>query len=86
MQERQRRKKAKGVAKATIENELRFDMYQKTLFDKTEMSSSMDVIRSHSHNIYCETVKKKTLSSFDDKRYLLDDGISTLAYGHYYIS
>ena len=54
------RKKANGVAKATIEHNLRFEMYKATFFDKTEMMSSMDLIRSHSHNIYCETVRKKT--------------------------
>ena len=26
--------------------------------------------------------KKKSLSAFDDKRYILDDGINTLPYGH----
>ena len=77
--------KAKGVAKATIEHNLRFEMYETTLFDRTEMLALMDLIRSRSHNLYCETVRKKTLSSFDDKRYLLDDGLSSLAYGHYTI-
>lgn len=80
------RKKAKGIQKATIERDLRFDMYEKTLRDKTEIASSMDLIRSRLHNIYCETVVKKSLSSFDDKRYLLQDGTSSLAYGHYYIA
>ena len=79
------RKKAKGVAKATIEKELCFNLYEQTLFDKTEMLASMDIIRSRSHNIHCEKVRKKTLSCFDDKRWLLDDGISSLAYGHYCI-
>ena len=79
------KKKAKGVAKATIEKELCFDLYEKTLFDQTEMLSSMDLIRSRSHNILCEKVRKKTLRSFDDKRWLQLDGISSLAYGHYYI-
>lgn len=78
-------KKAKGVAKATIEKELCFKLYESTLFDKTEMLSSMDLIRSQSHNLYCERVRKKTLSCFDDKRWLFSDGISSLAYGHYYI-
>ena len=79
------KKKAKGVAKATIEKELSIQMYENTLFDRTEILSSMDLIRSRSHNIYCETVRKKTLSCFDDKRYLLNDGLSSLAYGHYAI-
>ena len=58
------RKKAKGLAKATIEHNLRFEMYKATLFNKTEMMSSLDLIRSHSHNIYCETVRKKTFCDF----------------------
>ena len=79
------RKKAKGVAKATIDKTLRFDMYKSALFDRTEFLSSMELIRSHSHIIYCETVRKKSLSAFDDKRFLLNNGLSSLAYGHYII-
>lgn len=78
-------KKAKGVAKATIDKELCFELYEKTLFDKTEMLASMDLIRSRSHNIFCEKVRKKTLSCFDDKRWLHDDGVSSFAYHHYCI-
>ena len=76
-------KKAKGIAKASIEHKLRFDMYESALFDKTELMTTMDLIRSHSHTIYSETVRKKALSAFDDKRYLLNDGVSSLAYGHF---
>ena len=54
------KKNPKGIAKATIEKELCFDLYKKTLFDQTEMLSSMDLIRSHSHDILCEKVRKKT--------------------------
>ena len=71
--------KAKDVAKATIEHNIRFEMYEATLFDRTKMLASMDLIRSRSKHLYCETVRKKTLSSFYDKRFLLDDGISNLA-------
>ena len=76
-------KKAKGIAKASIEHKLLFDMYGSALFDKTELMTTMDLIRSHSHTIYSETVRKKALSAFDDKRYLLNDGVSSLAYGHF---
>ena len=33
--------KAKGVAKATIEHNIRFEMYEATLFDRTKMLASM---------------------------------------------
>ena len=42
----------------------------------------MNLIRSHKHEIYCETVNKVALSSDDDKRVIGANGISTLAYGH----
>ena len=42
----------------------------------------MNVIRSHCHEIYTEEINKLALSSGDDKRVIMADGIHTLAYGH----
>ena len=43
----------------------------------------MNVIRSHRHDIYTEEVKKIVLSADYDKRVIMEDGIHTLALGHY---
>ena len=43
----------------------------------------MNVIRSHKHELYSETINKVALSAADDKRVIQDDLISTLAIGHY---
>ena len=43
----------------------------------------MNVIRSHEHEVFTETVNKVALSSEDDKRFILEDKIHTLAHGHY---
>jgi hypothetical protein len=43
----------------------------------------MNVIRSINHEIYTEEVNKIALSSDDDKRVIQEDGVSTLAYGHW---
>ena len=43
----------------------------------------MNIIRSHKHDLYIEEINKVALSAGDDKRVLLEDRISTLAYGHY---
>ena len=43
----------------------------------------MNVIRSHNHEIYTETVNKVALSHLDDKRIIHEDGIHTYAHGHY---
>ena len=43
----------------------------------------MNVIRSHLHDVYTEEVNKVALSAEGDKRVIMEDGIHTLAYGHY---
>ena len=35
------------------------------------------------HELFVSEAHKIGLNPFDDKRYILEDGISTLAYGHY---
>ena len=42
----------------------------------------MNVIRSHLHTIFTETVNKIALSPFDDKRLIREDKIHTFAYGY----
>ena len=39
-------------------------------------------IRSRNHIITTYEKNKISLSAFDDKRYILDNGINTLPYGH----
>ena len=41
----------------------------------------MNVIRSHCHDFYTEEINKIALSSDDDKRVIMADGIHTLVYG-----
>ena len=42
----------------------------------------MKRIQSNLHEIDTYDINKISLSRFDDKRYVLDDGINTLAYFH----
>ena len=46
----------------------------------------MTQLRSHCHQIVVNEIDKVAISSFDDKRFLLENGVSSLAYGHYRIS
>ena len=39
-------------------------------------------MQSHQHEIFSETVNKIALSADDDKRIIMDDKISTLAFGN----
>ena len=45
----------------------------------------MNRIQSNLHEIGTYDINKISLSCFDDKRYVLDDEINTLAYFHKYI-
>ena len=76
-------KKAKGVKKYVIKKYMTHEDYRNCLFDTSEYLHSMNSIRSIKHQLYTVRQNKTTLSSYDDKRYMLEDGISTLPYGHY---
>ena len=41
----------------------------------------MTQLRSYAHRIYGEVMKKIALSPLDTKRYILEDGCATLAFG-----
>ena len=47
------------------------------------MRVDMHAIRSWKHSVYTIRQHKVALSAFDSKRFVCDDGIHTLAYGHY---
>ena len=76
-------KKCKGVKKAVIKKTISFNDYKNCLFDNKPAMRKMNVIRSHLHTIFTETVNKIALSPFDDKRLIREDNIHTFAYGHY---
>ena len=75
-------KKCKGIKKGVIKKQISFDDYVECLFSKKTQMRKMNVIRSHQHEIFSETVNKIALSADDDKRIIMDDGISTLAFGN----
>jgi hypothetical protein len=76
-------KKCKGVKKNVVKKSITHDDYKDCLFTKREQMRKMNVIRSHLHDMYTEEVNKVALSSEDDKRVIMEDGVHTLAYGHY---
>src|SRR5436190_4886506 len=79
------KKRSKGVKYAHMEKDVRFEHFRRCLFDQETLMSSYNTIRSFNHNLYSITQRKKALSYFDDKRYILDDKIHTLPFGHYSI-
>ena len=69
--------KAKGINK-----KLRHQEYLDVLFNEKVVRHGMKRIQSKLHEIGTYDVFKVSLTCFDDKRYVLDDGINTLAYFH----
>ena len=75
-------KKAKGVKKNIIRKGISHQDYLDVLYQSKVMHHKMKTIRSDCHQIYSYEINKISLSPFDDKRYILSDGISSYAYGH----
>ena len=67
----------KGVNIATEFNE-----FKDVLFNKKVIRHKMKRIQAKKDKIGTCEIDKISLSCFDDKRYVLDDGVNTLAYFH----
>ena len=68
---------AKGVSIAT-----EFDKFKDVLFNEKIIRHKIKRIQSKKHKLGTYGNDKISLSCFDDKRYVLDDQICTLAYFH----
>ena len=79
-------KTAKGVRKNVIKRDLSLADYRDTLMNCKTMRHKMRTIRSEYHQISSYQINKVSLSPFDDKRYILDDGISSYAYWNHKIN
>ena len=75
-------KKAKGVKKSVVKKQIMHEQYKETLFGKKQLWHGMDMLRREGHEIYGMHVNKISLSPFDSKRWLVEDGIHTHAYGY----
>ena len=76
-------KKCKGIKKYVIKNNISFKNYKDCLFKNIQFRRKMNVFRSHGHDVYSVEINKVALSANDDKRVVLQDGIHTLAHGHF---
>ena len=76
-------KKAKGVKTLYVKKKLLFEHYKKCLFEHRTYTARFNSIRSFNHRLFSITETKTCLTSSDDKRKILADGIHTLPYGHF---
>ena len=83
------KKKAKGVQRAFVKNHISHADYRRCLVSDErkaqQQKAKFNTIRSKKHQIGSYEISKVGLCAYDNKRYLLADGITSYAYGHYKI-
>ena len=73
---------AKEVSRSHILKNLRHKDYLHTFQINHVTYATFKIITSQKHAVKTEEVNKLCLSAFDDKIYILSDGMSILAHGH----
>ena len=79
------KKTAKGVCRRVVKKKIRHQQYKDCLLNLCSTYEKQNRILSEKHQLYTTRLNKVALSPFDDKRYILEDGVHTLAYGHFEI-
>jgi hypothetical protein len=75
-------KRAKGIQRSAVAD-LRHSDYLAQIQNPHENYVNIQRIGQKHHRIYTMASQKRGLCAFDDKRFLLPDGVHTLAHGHY---
>ena len=78
-------KTAKGIKKYIITKNIKHEDYKEILFNNKQMHHTIKTIRSNNHQLGSFELNKISLSCFDDKRFIHQNGITSYAYGHYKI-
>ena len=78
-------KTAKGIKKNIITKNIKHEDYKEVLFNNKQMHHTIKTIRSNNHQLGSFELNKISLSCFDDKRFIHQNGITSYAYGHYKI-
>lgn len=73
---------AKGLQKAVLNTIINHNNYKNVIFNNNSFPNTMNRIQSKNHNLNTVTLTKLIFTPFDDKRYILDDGVNTLPFGH----
>jgi hypothetical protein len=83
-------KKLKGLKRGVVKGVIRLAEYRGMVQPMANVGADLlhaqVVLRSRLHVISTEQQVKRSLSSYDDKRYILPCGVHTMAYGHFMLS
>ena len=73
-------RKAKGVPNSYVKKNLRHEDYLRVLNQRNQTSCKFRSFRSRRHVLTTREMTKKCFNSIDDKQFLLDNDIHSLAY------
>ncbi len=74
--------KAKGLQKSVLNKYITHDHYKKVLFNNNFYETKMHRIQSQFHKIETIELSKLIFTPIDDKRYILQDGVNSVPFGH----
>ena len=77
--------RAKGIKKSYVKKEVRHDQFLTVLKTLKPTQSTYRSFQSVNHVLRTVEINKTCLNAFDDKRYILEDVVGTLAHGHFTI-
>ena len=76
----------KGIKKRYLNKHVQHEMYLRTLREMTIEHANFRLFRSRAHRLETLECSKVALCAFDDKRYVMNCGVVTLAHGHVQLS
>lgn len=79
------KKTAKGVARVALKKKISHEDYRRCALETTQTRVESTKFFNDKHQIFTVNTNKLALNPYDDKRYILKDGISTLSHGNYKI-
>lgn len=86
VQGQDRIKKAKGVKAYVLKKKISFENYLDCIRQNCTLTHTQNTIRSKDHHVHSIQQKRLTLNPHDDKRFIEEDNIHTLPWGHYKIN
>jgi len=73
---------AAGTKRDIARLKLNHKKYKETLQYLKDFNVTQTTLKSRNHHMMMISTNRISLSAYDDKRFILDNGVDTLAYGH----
>ena len=70
------------MTKNVVDDKLKYEDYKHVLLNRSYMRHEMNRIQNKDHNNRLHRINKHFLSSYDDQKYILEDGCSRLLHFH----